>query len=361
MKIGILTYSDTRNYGAVLQAYALCRTINELGSECEIIDYKCEAITERYRIKKLREQNSIKGIIKYLLTINMEKNRKVIFDKFHRERYKLSNRSYDMNSIKESNSYYDKFISGSDQVWNLELSGMDYTYFLDFAKENKGKYSYAASFGSAKIDENNKSKLQKLIERFDDISIREYQGAKIVKSLIDKNVTTVLDPTFLLNKAQWSEIIESAKVIEDYILVYVISTPTYLFEFVKNLSKATGYKVIYINEKPLNKMGMENVRTATPEEFLGYIKNAKYVVTTSFHGMAFSINFEKNFFYETSRDVNAPNSRLENLSQILGLKDREIINGKNDNINLDINYEKVRENLNKEIEKSLNYLKEIIR
>ena len=151
MKVGILTYHDTTNYGAAFQAFALQKKIEELGCDCEIIDYKCKAVTERYEIKSPFKSSNIKQCIKRILTNKNNRNLKLKFETFYKRYQKRSDKTYYKNTISETNNIYDKFIVGSDQVWNLRLSGEDTTYMLDFVKDDSKKYSYAASFGYSKI------------------------------------------------------------------------------------------------------------------------------------------------------------------------------------------------------------------
>lgn len=367
MKIGTLTYHDTTNYGAVLQAFALQRKVEELGEECEIIDYKCKAITERYEIKSPFKSSNIKEFIKRILT---NKNNKILqskFIEFNKKYQKISVKSYNKNTINDSNNDYDKFIVGSDQVWNLKLSGEDTTYMLDFVKDSLKKYSYAASFGYSKIPEQYINISREYISKFNKISIREEKGVEIINSMCIKESTITLDPTLLFDKEEWRNLVnfDTNKNIpqKPYILLYIIALTPSIISFTKKLSRETGYEVIYINHSYKRVLGFKNVFSVSPEEFLEYINNAEFVVTSSFHGVAFSINFEKEFFYELSNSSGNFNSRIENLIMIAGLNEREIKKEKEITIsNTDpIDYETIKPKIEIEKEKSVKFIKEILK
>ncbi|MDY3959686.1 polysaccharide pyruvyl transferase family protein [Romboutsia timonensis] len=362
MKVGTLTYHDTRNYGAVLQAYALQRTIENLGVDCEIIDYKSEYLNQVYKIKSFNDIKSIKEFIKWILTITHDKKSKLKFDKFNETKQKFSIDSYTKENISEVNNIYDCFFVGSDQVWNLNLNDIDTTYFLDFVSDNDKKFSYAASFGYKSVPNNYLDITTKNLNLFKKIAVREEQGKHIIENMLGKTAQVVLDPTLLLEKESWSKIEENINTLnKDYILVYSVAATPSLFEFAKKLSKEKNCEIIYINRSYINKLGMKNIRSASPEEFLGYISGAKYIVTSSFHGVAFALNYKKEFFYELDTKPQNNNSRLESIIDIVGLKDREIINGTNNKVDENIDYNKVDSILKEERSKSINYLNDIIK
>lgn len=328
-KVGILTYHNTTNYGAILQAYALQKKLIESGNDCDIIDYRCEAIEKNYKIIKINQSKNIKQLIKSILANSNKKCLKEKFEKFKDENLKISKDNYNRENINEVNDKYDEFVVGSDQVWNLNLCGGDTTYMLDFVKEDKKKNSYAASFGYNEVPKKYVDTTKRMLNTFKNICVREEQGKKIIQDLIEKQADVTLDPTLLLNKKQWYSLIKNSdknEKNEEFILLYIVSPNKEIINFTKRLAKKEKCKIIFINNSIKNVFGMKNIKTAGPEEFLKYIKDAKYVVTTSFHGVAFSINLEKQFFYGLSSENNNFNSRIENLINILGLQDRKIKN-----------------------------------
>ncbi|WP_179890975.1 polysaccharide pyruvyl transferase family protein [Bacillus sp. AFS017274] len=360
MKIGMLTYHNTNNFGGALQTYALQSVINKLGVECQVIDYRSDVISKRYKVKNFFEIRGLKELIKYLINSRSEKKTKLCFDNFYKNYIKHSKDSYDKGNISKTNQLYDKFIVGSDQVWNLSLSGMDYTYFLDFVYENSKKNSYAASFGVSSLEEGESSKIEKLLFDFNNISIREPKPENFININEDKVVNINLDPTFLIKSDEWSSLSKNKNKEKDYILLYTVASNPEIFDFAKELSAKTGCQILYVHHTHKIRFDMNNIRDIGPQEFLGYIKNAKYVVTTSFHGVALSINFKKDFFYALSNSTNNFNSRITNIINLLDLSDRQIINGQNDKINEAIDYESINETLEFEREKSITFLKHIV-
>ncbi|MGE6203829.1 polysaccharide pyruvyl transferase family protein [Guptibacillus hwajinpoensis] len=361
MKIGILTFHNTNNFGGALQTYALLTAIQKLGVDCEIIDYRSETITNRYRVQKLTEVKGLKGIIKYFLNNRANIKTKKSFDEFYKKYLYMSYKSFDKESIRSSNDLYDKFIVGSDQVWNLSLSGMDYTYFLDFVDENNKKNAYAASFGVSMLDSNINEKVCSLLNEFNNISVREPKPQNLVNINNEKSINVNLDPTFLISKQEWESLCNYDIKNKEYILLYTVSSNPFIFEFAKKLSKRNNNcEIIYLHHTHNIKFGMTNVRNIGPQEFLGYVKNAKYVITTSFHGVALSIQFEKEFYYALSTEVNNFNSRINNVVNLLDLGFREIVEGKEIDKEIPINYSVVNKKLAAEKEKSLKYLKQVV-
>lgn len=363
MKVGILTYHDTTNYGAVLQAYALQKIINSFNIDCEIIDYKCDAITDRYKITPFYKCKNIKKSIKALLTNKSNRILKEKFKYFNEKYQRVSPKTYYLKNIHETNKIYDKFIVGSDQVWNLDLCGKDTTYMLDFVNNNYKKNSYAASFGYQKVPDDYKHVTIELLKKFNNIFVREEQGIKIVKELLNKNVQKTLDPTLLMNSIEWDKLICNTQYNiknykKNYILLYIIAPNKEIINFAKKIARKEKCEIIYLNHSYKNILGVKNVKGTAPEEFIEYIKNARYVITTSFHGVAFSINYKKQFFYALSSEKDNFNSRIENLVDILNLKNREI--GNNFEAYSDINYNIVMKKLEEEREKSINCLKSIL-
>lgn len=241
----------------------------------------------------------------------------------------------------------------------MNLSGEDYTYFLDFVEKNEKKYSYGASFGYKEIPNNYFENTYKLLKNFNYISVREKQGQEIIKNILETKVEVVLDPTLLLNKEEWTRISKYQSRKREYILLYIIALTPSIIEFTKKLAKEYNCDIVYINHSYKIEFGMINIRDAGPEEFLGYLRNAKYVVTSSFHGVVFSINFEKQFFFELSKAKGNFNSRLENIIDMLDLNEREIVNGSTNSVN-NINYKRVNAILNNQRKQSIKFIQNIL-
>lgn len=354
MKIGILTYHNARNIGAALQAYALQKSISKLGIKSEIIDYRCNHLDKVYEIKKITKLRSIKDIIKWVMMWDNPNKLKKKFDYFNNNFQQISDKVYNRETIKES--HYDIYIVGSDQVWNMNLNGNDLTYILDFVSKPKRKVSYAASFGYKNVPSRFVDETKKYISCLDDISVREVSGNKIVKKLTGKEAQVVLDPTLLLESTEWVELELPRIYQKDYILLYIVASTPSALKFAKELGYKHNCDVLCIHNSYKKKSGVINIRDCSPQEFLSYIKYAKFVVSTSFHGICFSIIYNKDFFYELDEKINNNNSRIETLISMLNLWERRIRSGKvNQENNIDFN--EVNLLLENQREKSINFLK----
>lgn len=359
-KVGIINFHRAVNYGAVLQAYALSESIKRLGSNPFTIDYKNQYIEKTYDLKFYNSRN-IKQIINKILTYYRRKRKTQKFE-FFREQYLILEKLTDLYT-KENIKYleqYNSFITGSDQVWNYNMTQFDKAYFLDFVSDCRKKNSYAASFGFDRVPNEYMDEYKELLSDFNHISVREEQGASIIKSLLNREVEVVLDPTMLLSKDDWVKISQDYRGKRDYILIYQMATSESLLDFAVNLSKETNYEIIYISDALRKRIKATYAAGVSPQDFLGLFKNAKYIVTNSFHGTAFSINFNKPFFVEMLPPPAKVNSRLENILDIFDLRSRQIINGNNDNIFNEIDYTTVNKKLELERQRSLDYLKRVL-
>ena len=250
-------------------------------------------------------------------------------------------------------------ITGSDQVWNSGWNGgIDKAMFLDFSNiENKRKISYAASFGKSKLEDWEKEETKELLNKYDKISLREKSGVEICEDLGIKDTTNVVDPTLLLSGEEWSKIASNKYENEDYILVYNLNRNKRIDNYAKNLSKKTGFKIKYLSYQ-LHEFYKKGKMYCNPEveDFLGLIKNAKYVISDSFHATAFSVNFNTEFVIVYPGKYS---TRLQSILQILGLENR-VAKNENDMSVVDnkIDFKIVNEKLIQEREKSINWLKD---
>ena len=366
MKAGILTFHNAINYGAILQSFALQETIRTLGHEVEVVDYDNGFFKEIYYDRLFLFGNKgIKSKIKFLLryitnhkTVILERSKYNKLLKFVDENIDLSEK-FNKDTIAKANNQYDCFVVGSDQVWNLRLSNYDTTYMLDFTNDSSKKKSYAASFGSDNIDKTNFETGKMLLNSFDTLLIREKSGKEILKKMGFES-SVVLDPTFLYGKESWEAIAAKSNLNKqnDYIFVYCIATPDVLLEEIKNKAEQENLDVIVLGEEKIFSK-QQSVIDASIEDFLWYIQNAKYVYTTSFHGMALSINMNKDFYYELSNNNLNNNSRLINLSELLGLQSREV--KANTNLIEDIHWESVNERLEELKKESIRLLDDMLK
>lgn len=337
MRVGILTFHRATNYGTALQAFATEKGIKKLGVKTEMIDYRPEYIERTLRVRKLINAKSLKEIasiiVNAMLYPNMAKRKADSFKRF----FSLMNVSDKVclttDEVAKEAQNYDVVLSGSDQLFNRNITSDDMTYFLPF--EHKRKVTFASSFGERKLSDDRVEEIAPFFSGFDALSVRE-KTAKGILSQISKvnpdakQATSVLDPTFLLTKDEWNEYADpSLKLPKDgYILTYYMIETPLLREITARLQRKTGLKVV--NIKPSKKQVIlhqgKNLAYAGPAEFLACYKNASYVVTNSFHGTAFAINYSIPFFTSALPVSMAGevNSRLEDICSLFDLEHRWI-------------------------------------
>ena len=357
-KIGILTFHRANNYGALLQTYALKRFLKSIVLKVFIINYLCDAIENYYKLfpKSLLKFNikNLIRIIKRFLFLPLIVYFNFKFKKF-KEVYLIDTLPFTCNSISSIENEYDIFITGSDQVFNPQLTGFDKNYFLDFVKDKNKCFSYAASFGLSyeSLTEQEKMFINQNLQNFKYLSLREKQGMDIVNKLSNIKSEIHIDPTLLLNKQDWSKVSKIPKETE-FVLVYLMNNNKKIMKYADELAKNKKLKIKIITLK-FRELINKNTLMPSPQEWLGYFLKAKYIVTNSFHGLCFSINFNKQFFVDFV-PTNKRNSRFKNLLELTNLGERLI-----DNIGIDYDKPINWSNVNKiiEQEKSLNYLKSI--
>ena len=359
-KIGILTFHNSNNYGAILQCYALQEVLAKLNFDVEIIDYISKKKIGWYKPVDFNLRKGVRHNIKQVFKLA---NYKIIFDKnvslnnFKDEYYNLSDKQF-IGKSEQLSDYlkkYDIISVGSDQVWNIENTGKDSVYFLNFESQNcYKKVTYAASFGSSILNENLDFYLEN-ISRFDSISVREESGKLMLKD-IEIESTKVLDPTLLLSKKDWEEKLELDSInISDTIFVYTINKDKNVYNFANSLASIYSLAVVNVLKDFRDYFTKGKMINPGIREFLSNIQNSKVVVTNSFHGVAFSIIFNKNFFVVLDSN-NKANTRIYNLLSLTGLEDRVVANVE-DIVNLkEINYEAVNKIIDKYKNNSINFI-----
>ena len=345
MKIGIVTFHDVVNYGGVLQAYALQRTIIErYGVQCEIIDYQNRHFYEQYKPISISLLKHPKSLVRKLGLAPSKYERRKKFRDFVEKNMILRGCHVEKGALGQISKEFDVLIVGSDQVWNLSCTGNDYSYFLDFSDDSQKRVSYAASFGMEKIPGEWKEKISELISNFDAISVRENSGKQLVKDMLKQEVAVVPDPTILQWASTWRKLQKPIENIPDkYVLVVHMGGDAQgLWNFAKKFSEDQA--IVYINLAEKKIQGMQNIREASPSEWLYLIDQATTIVTNSFHGCVFSLLFHKNFYYELTPGKDS-NTRLENLMRQMKIEGRNITGIDNLDDVTSINYERVEEQI----------------
>ena len=321
----ITNFQNAKNYGAALQCLALQRKISDMGYNVEVINYKNNDVDKLYKLfPSVRDKYNFKTYVKNainsiaFLRLNYMHNK--AFNNFSKEYLNLT-KSMTKKEIVESKMFDNSLlVTGSDQVWNPKLAGgVDDIYFLNFGNEVK-KISYAASIGTSEIDEKYVDSIKKRLEGFQAISVREKTAQKLLENMTNKRIDNVLDPTLLFTTNEWEKMVENVKS-EDmkYIFVYMMNDESR--KVAKHIAEKTGYKIVYVGKRNLYGKGSKCGFTKGPLEFVNFVKNAEYIVTTSFHATCFSIMFKKKFWSVLPAGVS---SRITDLLEILGLSDRKL-------------------------------------
>lgn len=348
-KIGILTFHDTTNFGSWLQTFGLYNAIQNAGYDCEVIDYKCKELVRREIPAKFSFTFNPKSIIKELFLISVVRKKYESLTALSKVCMRLSD-PCNRETIKDITKNYDKIIIGSDIVWGLDITDGDMSYFLDFISERKKKIAFSSSIGNPWTEEQI-ALVKDYVRDFDAIAMREEDAACQVKSIVDIDVDTVCDPTMLVDVDVWNELAIKPKKKSRYCLVYFNTSTNSTIQYAKKWAEENNAKVKFINYG-LPVKGVENVRPVSVGDFLGLIKYADFVCTASYHGLLFSLYFNKQMRYFNR----AHKSRMFSLTRKLGISEFD----GNARIHSVIDYSPVNKNIKKFREYSFNILRKML-
>lgn len=375
-KIGILTFHKSINYGSVLQAWALQKMISLLGYQSEIIDYEPKEYYKIYGTKVLASvdfKRKVKTLLKFRKKEKLQFDK---FDEFRNNELKLSKQKYNYNlQMDYLNEKYDMLITGSDQIWNINLLDCDPIFFLPFNFKGK-KIAYACSINNGNVNERYTSEwLKQWINDYDFISIREKSGVDKIKSFLenDKKIYNALDPTLLLSKNDFISLVGKPLRKEKYIFLYNMWTKNEAIQAARILSEKLNLPVytilnqidlIRVSKCNMNHINVD-IKNIGPKDFLNYIYYSSYTITDSFHGTAFSIIFNKEFFTLNShldKTTYKNDERLENILNHDMLRERFVTLDeiKSYNLNKKIDYEVINKYRMSLAEKSIHLLKSAI-
>lgn len=298
MKIAILTFHSAYSYGAVLQTFALYTFLKNKYDDVKVIDFRPEYFSIRFNVS-----NPKSCIASFLFGLF---KRRIAFT-----------RQYSAEELRSIPPEADVYVIGSDQVWNPSITkGVKDIYFGDFISDDKTKVAYAASFGRTEFTKDEISDFKRYIHGFKAISCREESGVNICSRVLGEDVQCVLDPTFLIEN--WSEIFKLKSTRKELCLFVLNNSANDCFEFARIVANE-----LLLKPKVLNKnkkvCGFKIIRMPSVVRFLSEIYSSQFSITNSFHGLVFSILFEKDFIYVCNDDKG---TRALNLLKKLGLEDR---------------------------------------
>lgn len=358
MKIGILTFHNAYNYGAVLQAYALQTFLEKNGNEVEIIDYRNEEVERSYQLFRLRSipRKSAKRFFYYWI-VNIY--RFIKYKEFKNNvlsLLKISRPTHSFNDV----SIIDKdvIVIGSDQLWNKDITRIyDPFYWGEFSKSFNGSIiSYAVCMNAETLSIEELDFIKKHLNNFSCISVREKDLANTLCKLTSKYVHISLDPTLMVESSFWFDLVKKNKDVlelQHYVLVFAILERDIVIEKAKEFARIHNLRLLIMNPiadiSPFN----DYYQPTSPLAFLSVIANASYVITSSFHGLAFSIIYHRVFYVMGN---SGKNERMKSLLSSIGLSDRFISSSTSVENIIPINYNEVDKKLNKMRDDSRSYL-----
>lgn len=364
--IGILTMHRVLNYGSILQTWATQQVLKQLGYQTYIIDY----LYPNKNHKKTTKINVslILCFARFLKNVIQRfplKKKQIKFQHFIYKNLNLSKPYKTKDSLNIDPPIYDIYLAGSDQIWNPTHIGNDTTFFLDFVPENKKLVSYASSFAQSSLSDNYMREIRPFLKKFNAISVREKNGQTIIKKILNIDVPICLDPTLLLSTSEYhllekqSKLKLPSKYILVYILKYAFNPYPYVTKFIKEAYKQMHLPIICLDFSSRQFLGIRNIinlhDSVGPEDFVKLFLNASMVITSSFHGTAFSLNFNKSVYSIT--DNGDKDDRISNLLTICGIPERIIKLGSSiPEFSLHIDSKKVKSSLSLLKKESINYL-----
>jgi hypothetical protein len=329
MNVGIITRNRAHNFGAVLQAYALSEVVRRLGHDCRIIDYNPDPNTYNSIFLRSLHPSATCANIVALSHWRVCLRSMARFNDFITQQLPLTPHCYSNGADLCAKPHpFDAVICGSDQIWRPKqlAAGFGAPYFLDFTPDRCRRIAYAASFGVSSLDPLDRRRMAPLLARIEHLSVREPSGQDIVRAASGREAAHVLDPTLLLPAEAYAGIEACPARFAKYLLLYPMQSPkgSRQLELVQALKQRLGLPVVYVFPKWYSRhwgsVADQVVWDAGPREFLGLIKNAGMVCTSSFHGTAFSIIYRRPF-------INIPHSvsgdRARGLLTALGLAHRQ--------------------------------------
>ena len=359
MKVGILTFHNAYNYGAVLQAYATQEIVKSLGHEVEIIDYHNARIDRVNAGRMFHLCSFLRNIYRfpiYLIEKFFYRKRRKVYIGFFDKYMKLSKNKYiqgDENYL----SNYDTILIGSDQLWNKKITGgWDKMYWGEFkTSPDTRKVAWSVCMNYTDLNEDDILFIKKNLENFDLISVRESDLLSFISGLTSKKVYQTLDPTLVLPSTKWEEVCHGVKE-KGYIAVYAVQDEEKTIAFARSIASKQNKPLVIIRSYSKWYFTSENKEYAGPDDFLSYIRHADMVITTSFHGTVFSIIYQKQFVCPIFRD----NVRVDSLLASLHISERMVQSVDEYSSLPPIDYEIVKRDLNTLREDTLNIWNSVI-
>ena len=367
--VALLTFHNALNHGAALQVFASQQALHNMNVDCEIIDYVNEHrdgaySMGRHAIREIRGRH-LSAALKYCAGSLFMRRRRQKFEVFYDVYLRLTRTCYASSEEAESlNGKFDRFVVGSDQVWNPRHNGMDFAYLLDFVHDNNKKIAYSSSFGLATIPEDLQNRYAELLKRIKYISTRESYGIQLIRDLTGREAELVLDPVFLLDKKQWLSLCGDIQKKERYVFCNT-NRPTQWRDFLTQTNYSTKRIHIFkmtrhLTIKDFLDRSVKVIYSISPIEFIETIACAELVVTASFHCIAMSVILNVPFIAVLTGDQ-GKDERVLNILRITGLENRILNDSMTlDDVNKPIDFTQVEAKVAEYRKKSMDFLKNAI-
>lgn len=363
MRIGTISYNiycNFTNYGSALQTWALHQAIKKIGHTPVLVDYCPDVLSKMNPLNPFenmwdKDDESRKMVELSMPAIRENYNK---FNRFYCDRFVRTNQKYTSQNINNivNDESIDGFVCGSDTIFCPDEFGFDDGYYANYESMKGKAVSYAASFGDPHFTDESYGLLDERIKNFKALGIRENQMIPYLKNKTDIPVKRVLDPTLLLDGKEYEEIISERTRKKDYLLIYSRRYTPKMEKYAEKLANENGWEIIDISLRAINsESGHIMAYDAGVEEFLGLVKNAKFIVTNSFHGMIFSVQFKKQFVVFSREQCD---NKIDEMLSLFGLRDRMLFTG--DEKYLDIDYDHVHCNIENARNESMKFLEEEI-
>lgn len=359
---GIISYNiycNFTNYGSALQSWALSQAINKVPNcKSMLIDYCPDVLKNLDPLNPFAnmwdKDEESRRMCELTLPAIRENYKK--FDKFYKTRFDKTKNKYtseNFNNVMVEN-HIDGFVCGSDTIFCIdEFKGFDDGYYANYpCMKNGYSVAYAASFGDAHFNDDTYRILNDRLNNFKAIGLRENAMVDYVRNNVSIPVEKVIDPTLLLTSKEYDVLAENRLIKEKYVLLYARRYNKKMEEYADKIAEENGWKVVEISLRATNAERHQMFYEAGVEEFLSLVKNAEVVVTNSFHGAIFSVQYKRPFYVFSREQCD---SKIDEVLQLFGLRDRLMINGEED-IESNINWDDVHKRIDEARNQAFNFL-----
>ena len=359
-RVGTISYNiycNFTNYGSALQTWALHQAIKKIGYIPVLVDYCPDILMDKDPLDPFKNAWDQTEEARRMISLSLPaiKENYLKFDRFYHERFLRTERKYTSQNISDilNHEKIEGFVCGSDTIFCPDEFGFDDGYYANYDVMKLKSVSYAASFGDPHFTKDTYLILNEKINNFKALGIREEQMIPYLARHVSVPVERTIDPTLLLTSKEYTEIVDKKVEEEKYLLLYSRRYNPQMEAYAEKIADDNGWKIIDINLRAINaERGHKMAYEAGVEEFLSLVKHAEYVVTNSYHGMIFSVQFCRPFVIFSREQCD---NKIEELLQLFGISDRILVTGRE---NFDeIDYDAVHERIENEREKSFAFLK----